>query len=282
MANFDFDFQRYIERRKGVREAEAREGAGYAYGGDLKVLRTLDRLRPVKLALEGSVGLWRTTARAEVLGTAIKVSEKQFPSVHALSVRAAQSLHIEPPGVFVSPQLQEMSAYTFGTDEEPAIVLHAALESELTEGELLFAIGHEYGHLQNHHVLFRTAHYFLVNNAGSFLRWIVKPAVLALDAWMKRGLITADRAGLLCARDVDVAVSALVKLAQRRETPATAEQPQEKAEKPTGETEAVARRVSALRVFSEGAYFRGVIGQSGGYPPEACDERVAEILSKGA
>ena len=37
MASFDFDFQRYVERRKGVREAETREGSAYAYRGEEEV-----------------------------------------------------------------------------------------------------------------------------------------------------------------------------------------------------------------------------------------------------
>ena len=48
----DLDFKHYVERRKGERDAAAREGAAYAYSGDLRVLKTLDRMRPVRLAIE--------------------------------------------------------------------------------------------------------------------------------------------------------------------------------------------------------------------------------------
>ena len=46
-----------------------------------------------------------------------------------------------------------------------------------------------------------------------FLRWSVKPAVLALNGWARRAEITCDRAGLICTRDVDVSIGCLVKLA---------------------------------------------------------------------
>src|SRR5437870_1062752 len=105
MATVDFDFQRYVERRKGARDAETREGAGYAYAGDLKVLRTLDRLRPVRLALEATVRMWKAVARAELLGTSVKVSPQQFPKIHALAVRSAERLHIATPTVYIAPQL---------------------------------------------------------------------------------------------------------------------------------------------------------------------------------
>ena len=290
MPSYDFDLQRYIARRKGLREAEAREGAAYAYSGDIKVLRTLDKLRPVTMAIEATVKLWRQSARAELLGTSIRASERQFPRVSALGQRAAEALHVAPPIVYVSAQAMPVPIYTFGTEDESAIVMHGALVDELSDQELLFAIGHECGHVQNGHVLFRTALYFLRHSASSFVRWIVTPAVAALDAWSRRADVTGDRAGLLCLRDVDLACIALTKVALG--TSAAAPPPVD-AEKPgegdgagapqVGLREAeVARRVSALRAFGESAYFRGVVGQQGGYPPEACDERVAEILSKGA
>ncbi|MBP6742206.1 MAG: hypothetical protein KA244_05135, partial [Deltaproteobacteria bacterium] len=70
MPTVDFDFQRYVARKKGARAAQVREGAAYAYPGDVRLLRTLDKLRPVSLVLEETGRLWKSVARAEVLGTA--------------------------------------------------------------------------------------------------------------------------------------------------------------------------------------------------------------------
>jgi hypothetical protein len=276
MPSFDFDFQRYVARRKGAREAEVREGAAYAYAGDLKVLRTLDRLRPVTLALEAAVRLWRTRARAELLGTAIRVSEKQFPEVHKAAGHAATTLHVAAPTVYVSPRLVA-GAYTFGTADEAAIVIDAALVAALGPRELEFVVGRECGHLQNGHVPYRTALYLLEHFDDAFVRWIVTPAVAALGAWSRRAAVTADRAGLLCVRDVDVACAALVKAAlpePRPDAPVTVSVGDEA-------YQMVARREAALRVFAESAYYCGVMGEAGGQPAETCDARVAEILSKG-
>lgn len=272
MPSFDFDFQRYVARRKGAREAEVREGAAYAYAGDLKVLRTLDRLRPVTLALEAAVRLWRTRARAELLGTAIRASEKQFPEVYQAATRAGATLHVAVPTVYVSPRLAA-GAYTFGTADEAAIVVDAALVGALAPLELDFVIGRECGHLQNGHVPYRTALYLLEHFDDAFVRWIVTPAVAALGAWSRRAAITADRAGLLCVRDVDAACAALVKAAL----------PEPHPDMPIDDEayQMVARRESAMRVFAESAYYCGVTGEAGGQPAETCDARVAEILSKG-
>ena len=58
-----------------------------------------------------------------------------------------------------------------------------------------------------------TTLHFLSHAANTFLRWSVKPAVLALNGWARRAEITCDRAGLICTRDLDVSIGCLVKLA---------------------------------------------------------------------
>src|SRR5262249_5330988 len=118
MATIDFDFQRYVERRKGAREAQAREGAAYAYAGDLRLLRALDRLRPVKLALEATVRLWRSAARAELLAGAVKATAREQTVVHRLGERCAERLHIPAPTIYVAPANRARDAHTLGTDDE--------------------------------------------------------------------------------------------------------------------------------------------------------------------
>src|SRR5260370_36947017 len=103
MPSVDFDFQRYVERRKGAREAEAREGAAYAYAYDLRLLRGLERLRPAKLALEATVRLWRSAARAELLAGATKATAKQQSRLHSVAERCAWSLRVMAPAVCDAP-----------------------------------------------------------------------------------------------------------------------------------------------------------------------------------
>src|SRR5689334_3873822 len=116
MPTYDFDFKRYVERRKGAREAERREGAGYAYAGDLRIRKLLDRARPVALALEATVRLWRATARAELLATAVRATESEHGRLVRLAQRAAERLHVAAPPIHLSPHLH-VSARTFGTDD---------------------------------------------------------------------------------------------------------------------------------------------------------------------
>ena len=110
------------------------------------------------------------------------------------------------PTLYVSPNIGALNAHTFGTDEDPYIVINAALIDHLSEPELLDVIGHECGHIQNNHVVYMTTLHFLGTRPTSFLRWSVQPAVLALHAWARRAEVTCDRAGLLCTRDLDVSI----------------------------------------------------------------------------
>jgi Zn-dependent protease with chaperone function len=256
MATIDFDFQRYVERRRGAREAEAREGAHYAYAGDLRLLRTLERLRPVKMALEATVRLWRSAARAELLAGAVKASQKEQPLVHSLVARCAERLHVTPPTVYVAALNRGREAHTLGTDDEHYVVLSGGLVDELNEAELTDVIGRQCGRIQNQHVLPSTALFYLEHFASRYVRWIVAPALAALRSWGRRAEVTCDRAGLLCTRDVDVSAAALTKSGVGPEY------------------------VEALRVFAESEYFRAMMKQPGGMTPEACDDRVAQILKR--
>ena len=303
MASVDLDFQRYIERRRGALEAQVREGAAYAYGGDLRFKKTLDSLRPVRLAIEATGRLWKSVARAELLGTAVKVSPQQFPKIDALADQAAKALHIPRPAVYVAPQLpggdSGPNAHTLGTDEDAYIVVNGALVDHLTEGELLFVLGHECGHIQNNHVVLTTAAYYLMNAANRFLRWIVTPATVALSAWSRRAEITCDRAGLITTRNLDAAEAVLLKLALgSKKLPAEldVEAVLDQMKQTRGEgglasslgklTEIlhdhpyVSKRIEALRLFADSAYYRALTGEGGGLTQAEVDGKVGEVLSR--
>jgi Zn-dependent protease with chaperone function len=251
MASVDFDFQRYVERRRGAKEAQAREGAAYAYPGDLKLLRSLGGLRPVKLALEATERLWRGQARAELLTGAEKASEKNHVIVFKTAARCAERLHVAAPPIYLAA-LDGTEA--LGTDDDHYVVVDRGLVDKLTEAELGFVLGRQLGRIQNQHILPATGLYHLTHYAARYVRWLVAPALAALRAWSRRAEITLDRAGLLCARDVDLAASALQKLGAPEE------------------------RVAALRVFADSEYYLAILGQPGGMTIEACDARVGEIL----
>jgi Zn-dependent protease with chaperone function len=297
----DLSFPRYVAARKGAAGARAREGSAYAYGGDIKVRATLDRIRPVTLAVEASVRLWQAVEKSRMLGTAVKVTPKQFPRLFKLVETCADTLRIPVPTLYVSPNIGSLNAHTFGTADDPYIVVNAALIDHLSEPELLDVIGHECGHIQNNHVVYMTTLHFLKHAANMFLRWSVKPAVFALNSWARRAEITCDRAGLICTRDLDVSVACLVKLAlgsKKLYSDINLEEylsQMEEVSQSAGRLDELTRthpylpkRVTALRLFAETAYFKSLVAKPGagaegvtpaGTSKDECDARVAELLA---
>ena len=267
MPTVDFDFQRYVARRKGARAAQVREGAAYAYPGDVRLLRTLDRLRPVQLALEEAGRLWKSGARAELLGTAARALAPRFERVQQAARRCAEILHIDVPAVQIVPQ--PSGVITLGTEEETYIVLSQGLLEQLSDSELLDVLGRECGRIQNGHVPFRTALHYATHNASTLVRWAVRPATLTLEAWARRSDITADRAGLLCARNLEVSLGAMQKATPL--LPAAAAVP---------DGTHLAQRQRALSRFASSIYYCTVIGRDGedGESAEDCDAAVADIL----
>jgi len=293
----DLSFSRYVAARKGEASARSREGAVYAYAGDLKVRNTLDKVRPVTLAVEATVRLWQTVEKSRMLGTAIKVTDRQFPKVWKLGVRCAEALRIPIPTLYVSPNIGSLNAHTFGTTDDPYVVVNAALIDHLSDVELLDVIGHECGHIQNNHVVYMTTLYFLKRAANMFLRWSVKPAVMALNAWARRAEITCDRTGLLCTRDLDASVGCLVKLAigsRKLYSDINLDEylaQLEEVNRGPGRLDELMqthpylpKRVAALRLFARTHYFRGLVGApvdaaNPALSREECDAQVADIIS---
>jgi Zn-dependent protease with chaperone function len=294
--DLDLSFPRYVAARKGAASARAREGAQYAYGGDLRVRSALDKVRPVTLAVEATLRFWHTVGKNRLLGSSVRVSDRQFAHIEKLVQKCADTLQVKTPTVYVSPKPGEV-VRTLGSADDATIVLPAALVDGFSHQELTFVIGRECGHVQNGHTIYLTALYFLTTAANMFVRWGAQPAVLALNGWSRRAEITADRAGLLCARDLQVGTAVLVKLAIGGGNLYTGinldEYLQQLVEGQSGPSRFdelfstypyLPKRVQALRLFAETTYYRSVLGTAPsegapGLSKEECDAKVGELLA---
>ena len=207
----DFDLTRWIAARRGAIEQSAREGAAYAFVGERKFRRTLAIARPVTMALEATTRLWRDVARTELLGTAVKVTDQQYPRVFEAAKVAGAALRVRVPVVFAAPS-GSIKIKVLGTEDAPHLIVNLDLAEKLEDYELVSAIAHELAHIQNGHILYTTALYYLNHSAAFFVRWVVQPAIMTLQAWSRRAEVTCDRASLLAVRDLDKTLGALVKL----------------------------------------------------------------------
>ncbi len=182
MVGFDFDFVRYVNYKKGQVEQRERDGAAYAYIGERKIRRALTSTRPVIIAIEATTRLWKSKARRELLGRASVASDAGNRGLYKAAQVAGESLGVEVPGLYVADDFPATAA-TLGTDEDTVIVVSRRAIDRMNERELVALIGHELGHVQNNHVIYSTALFYLRHEALFFVRWVVQPAIMALKGW---------------------------------------------------------------------------------------------------
>jgi Zn-dependent protease with chaperone function len=288
----DFDFAKWIAARRGALEQQAREGAAYAFAGERKFRRTLTIARPVTMALEATTRLWRDVARTELLGSAVKVTDQQYPRVYHAAKAAGAALRVGVPAVFAAPS-DTIKVAVLGTDDAPHLIVNLQLAERLDDTQLIAAIGHELGHVQNGHIFYATALHYLRHSAAFYVRWVVQPAIMALQAWSRRAEVTCDRAALLAVRDLDKTLQALVTIElgleqgaawsaedYLRTTPDVKRGFGRYAELFRSHPQ-VPKRVQALRLFAGSAmYAQATGGDPTGKPSLAdVDKQVADLIS---
>jgi Zn-dependent protease with chaperone function len=288
----DFDFVRWLAMRRGQLEQQAREGAVYAFSGERRFRRTLALARPVTMALEATTRLWRDVARTELLGTAVKVSDQQYPRVYEAAKKAGEALHVRVPVVFAAPS-DAIKVKALGTDDAPHLIVNLELAEKLDEIELRAAIAHELAHIQNGHILYATALHYLQHSAAFFIRWVVQPAIMTLQAWSRRAEVTCDRAALLAVRNLDETLRAMVKLELGLDK-ATAFNADEYLKSLPDVKKGIGRyaelfrshpyvpkRVQALRLFAESALYAQITGADPSGKPSLpdIDKQVGELIS---
>jgi tellurite resistance protein len=146
--------------------------------------------------------------RRRLLSTSVRLSPAMAPALHDMVGQCREKLGIDIPlevYAFSSPQF---NAACFKPEEGRLFVMFSSsLLEAFDEKELLFVMGHEFGHhVYQHHDI----------PVGYLLQGQQKPPadlVLGLFAWSRYAEISADRAGAWCAEDFEAVARALFKLA---------------------------------------------------------------------
>jgi Zn-dependent protease with chaperone function len=144
-------------------------------------------------------------AGAYIKTNAVRVSERQFPEMHAIVQSCAQLLGRSAPDVYV---LQDGLWNAFAmklAGRRIVVLLSGAVDSILLKGDmkqLTFVIGHELGHHYAGHLdpLHRAA-----EMGGGWCVWVM--------LWYKRRAeLTCDRVGLFCVGDLRASLLALANM----------------------------------------------------------------------
>ena len=195
----------------------------YIHPADSKALAALKAIPGVDSALKKLLEWTGESAiRVMFMASAVKVTPKQCPDLHAKLQIACTTLGVDMPDLYIQ-QNPIVNAFTGGV-EKPIIVLHSALIERLNDEETLAVIAHEVGHIHAEHVLYLTAAKLMeaLANFGAaklipgseIIKFIISAGIAsALLAWARRAELSCDRAALLTVQDPHIVGRTMMKLA---------------------------------------------------------------------
>jgi Zn-dependent protease with chaperone function len=194
----------------------------YVHPADSKALAALRAIPGIDTALKQLLKVTGESAiRVTFMASAIKVTPKQCPDLHAKLQIACTTLGVDMPELYIQ-QNPVVNAFTGGVDK-PIIVLHSSLIERLNDEETLAVIAHEVGHIHAEHVLYLTAARLIEALANASIARIIPGAEIikfmisagissALLAWARRAELSCDRAALLVTQDPHVIGRTMMKL----------------------------------------------------------------------
>lgn len=153
------------------------------------------------------------------LASSVRVSETQFPRVHALAHECYRILDVpveRQPEIYVT-QSPQYNAMCVGIDK-PFLVFNSAMISSFSDEELLAVIAHEMGHALSGHALYRTLLNVLLRYTGvlaliPFGNIGFIALTIALLEWSRKSELSCDRVALLVVQDIDAYTRVMMRLA---------------------------------------------------------------------
>jgi uncharacterized tellurite resistance protein B-like protein len=155
---------------------------------------------------------WGVRPRRDLLAGAVRLTRTMAPTVAEALARCREALGWDRPvEVYVRPDPQ-FNAFLAQPPSGPTLIgLSSRLLESFSPPELRFVLGHELGHaLCDHFGIPMPLTAMIEDMAGSL---VPRTTQLQLFVWSRAAEVSADRMGLLCARDERAAASAFFKMA---------------------------------------------------------------------
>ena len=129
-----------------------------------------------------------------------------YPHFNEILQSCYKSLNVEEiPEVYITNQLKGINALSVGTDNTPIILVSRKAVINLSDGEMKFMIGHELGHILQKNLMCHTIKGVMdnLNTKSDILGPIVSDLIdVPLNQWYRCAEYTADRAGLICCKNM--------------------------------------------------------------------------------
>jgi len=219
--NLNVSFDAYVRERQ--KNSDTHMDAGipdYAYSSDYIIRQKIKAMPGVYPFFKAVTSQLVPVMKQQTNLSSLMVGPNQFPEIYKMAEDCARLLGIGIPTVFIQPNLGEFNAYAIAFDDEsPAIILNSSIVERLTPGELKTIIGHECGHIHNNHGIFNTAASIILGTTMSaiplsqqIIQLLSTPLRLMFSAWSRAAEVTCDRAGIICADNMEDSVSAFGKM----------------------------------------------------------------------
>lgn len=220
-----------------VPAVEQRGGYVWEYEQDRQYLARWQAEPAVNVITAKIQGLWKDRdAWERVLELCAHLDKRLHPAIFQVTERAAARLGVDMPEIYVFPE--RCLHPVIVKDHDPIVAVPTGLIRALTPEQMLFQIGREIGHIHTGYVaemqavkiitarrsalmgdLAATLSDFLEAHVSYWDEKLSRDEVARLKklghAWQQRCELTADRAGLICCRDLKVACDALAKTTAR-------------------------------------------------------------------
>ncbi|MEI6442347.1 MAG: M48 family metallopeptidase [Nostocales cyanobacterium ELA583] len=193
----------------------------YEHPFDRKALASLQSMPGISPLLKkvNEYGIDRLL-RLQTIGSEIKVTSRNFPQLYQPLLEACQILDLTTiPELYLFRGTGHIKTYVTGVEKSMIGINIEAMEW-LNYDEFLFIFGCEIGRIKSQHIIYYqislvmpTLKLWLSSTTLGLGGLIAGGLELALYNWVMMAKFTADRAGLLTCQNIDVATTALMKLA---------------------------------------------------------------------
>lgn len=184
------------------------------YPQDKSTIETLNKIPGFKMIVNKTVGnIMEKYAAIEYSAEGINVTPKSLPTVYRQLVEACRVLDIKEIPACSTDWFYDICSFSVG-EQKRRMILQSGTIDLLSSDELYFMMGHELGHMKCGHKtyhMFTEALYMPI--ANSDLKMWMSLVKMPLLNWYRISDFTADRMGLLCCQDINVALSTMIKMA---------------------------------------------------------------------
>lgn len=190
------------------------DATGILHPQDKSTIEKLNKIPGFKTIVDKTiVNIMEKYAEIEYSAEGINVTSKSMPAIHCQLMEACRVLDMKDIPACSTDWFYDISSFTVG-EQKKRMVLQSGTIDLLTSDELFFVMGHELGHMKCGHKtyhMFTEALYMPI--ANSDLKIWMSLVRMPLLNWYRVSDFTADRIGLLCCQDINVAFSTMIKMA---------------------------------------------------------------------